>query len=307
MTSRKRRLKDKRKRRVTTGEIIGFSILGLFILFVIYLMIPPQLFYSPTHTDEMTIFTSETSSSLIQKSPMRAAIIDQLAMHWPNQRFISSAETILKNADFTVDVYDPEKVTVDLYGSLAIYEYDLLIFRVHAGVNEQMEGHPVGLFTTESYSELKYSWEQLNDVVGSAQAFNQSEVVFAVTPKFIRDKSVMDYNGAVIILMGCFGVYSSELPQAFIDRGASIVIGWDGLVSLEYTDKATLTLLENMLLEEMSIEKAVKETMRREGPDPYNDSILLYYPPERSILKVSDIFMNQRVVLEVKNPKASYS
>jgi hypothetical protein len=116
----------------------------------------------------------------------------------------------------------------------------------------------------------------------------------------------MDYNGAVIILMGCFGVYSSELPQAFIDRGASVVIGWDGLVSLEYTDKITLTLLENMLLEEMSIEEAVKATMRREGPDPYNNSILLYYPPERNILKVSDIFMNQKVVLEVKN-QASYS
>ena len=74
MTDRKQRRKVKRKRRVTTGEIIGFSILGLFILFVIYLMIPPQLFYSPTHTDEMTTFTSETESSIIQKSPMRAAI-----------------------------------------------------------------------------------------------------------------------------------------------------------------------------------------------------------------------------------------
>lgn len=71
-------------------------------------------------------------------------------------------------------------------------------------------------------------------------------------------------------------------------------------------DKAILNLLDNMLLEEMSIEEAVKATMKREGPDPYNNSILLYYPLERSVLKVSDIFMNQKVVFDIQN-QASYS
>jgi hypothetical protein len=78
---------------------------------------------------------------------------------------------------------------MNLYASLSAHGYRLVVFRVHAGVNEEMKGHPVGLFTAEPYSQLKYPQEQLSDLVGSAQAFNRTEIVFAVTPKFIREKS----------------------------------------------------------------------------------------------------------------------
>ena len=99
------------------------------------------------------------------------------------------------------------------------------------------------------------------------QAFNGSEVVFAVTPKLIRERSIMDYDGTVVVLMGCFGLHSLDLPKAFVGRGASVVIDWNGLVDIKEADKATLTLLRMMLLEKMSVDESVKVTMSDVGSD----------------------------------------
>ncbi|MEM2897562.1 MAG: hypothetical protein QXG01_08370, partial [Candidatus Bathyarchaeia archaeon] len=89
------------------------------------------------------------------------------------------------------------------------------------------------------------------------------------------------YPGTIIILTGCFGLYSEALPKAFIDRGASIVLGWGGLVSADYTDEATLRLLKVILLDKLSVEESVKAVMREIGPDPDSGSLLGYYPLDR--------------------------
>ncbi|MEM2680490.1 MAG: hypothetical protein QW693_04275, partial [Candidatus Bathyarchaeia archaeon] len=82
----------------------------------------------------------------------------------------------------------------------------------------------------------------------------------------------------------CFGLYSKALPQTFIDRGASVVLGWNGLVTVSYVDEATLHLLKALCLEKLSIKEAVEAVMREIGPDPENHSILSYYPLEKSEL-----------------------
>jgi hypothetical protein len=262
-----------RKRKVKVEDVAGFLLLALFLILVIYIAVP-----SPPETSQSITYTSILISSTTEhKSILKVAIVDQLSAFSSGSYFVGRAESILEQAGFSVDIYGPERVTVNLYGSLAGHGYRLILFRVHAGVNEEMEGLPVGLFTTESYSQLKYPQEQLKDLVGSAQAFNRTEVVFAVTPKFIREKSIVDYDGAVIILMGCFGLYSPDLPQAFIDRGASVVLGWDGLVDLEHTDEATLVLLRKMFLERMTVDESVTATLNEVGHDS-SGSTLGYYP-----------------------------
>jgi len=265
-----------RKRKAKPGEIVGFLTLALFMILIIYIAVPfePRSFQSTTNTSILT------PSSTGHKPLSKVAIVDQLSAYSPDSGFMQKAENVLEQADFSVDIFDPEDVTVNLYASLAGRGYKLIVFRVHAGVNEEVKGHPVGLFTTESYTQFKYQQEQLNDLVGSAQAFNRTETVFAVTPKFIREKSIVDYDDAIVILMGCFGLYSPDLPQAFMDRGATMIIGWDGLVDLEHTDKATLTLLRLMLLQKMNVEQAVASTMNDIGADS-SGSVLGYLPLER--------------------------
>ena len=265
-----------RKRKAKPGEIVGFLTLALFMILIIYIAVPfePRSFQSTTNTSILT------PSSTGHKPLSKVAIVDQLSAYSPDSSFMQKAENVLEQADFSVDIFDPEDVTVNLYASLAGRGYRLIVFRVHAGVNEEVKGHPVGLFTTESYTQFKYQQEQLNDLVGSAQAFNRTETVFAVTPKFIREKSIVDYDDAIVILMGCFGLYSPDLPQAFMDRGVTMIIGWNGLVDLEHTDKATLTLLRLMLLQKMNVEQAVASTMNDVGADS-SGSVLGYLPLER--------------------------
>jgi len=293
-----RREKLKGKRRVRTGELAGFVVLTVFIVLVAYLMISPPTFHSGNQPE---VNTSTSQSTTANKPTLKAALVDQLSTHSPSREFIDTAEDMMFRSGFDVDIYGPNEVTVGLYGSLATHGYKLIVFRVHAGVevrswDPEIKGKPVGLFTTETYSELKYPQEQLYDLVTPAQAFNDSEVVFAVNPEFIRQRSA-DYGGAVIVLTGCFGLFSQDLPQAFISRGASVVIGWDGLVDVKHTDQATLTLLRMMLVERMSIGESVSATMKEVGPDPVEGSVLSYYPPQKGSLTFSDLLLNKSLIV----------
>ena len=298
MKGKKGRDRDKSRRRFKTGELAGLLVLTVFIIFVTYLMVSPPT----SHTgNQLETGTSTSQSTTASTLTLKAALVDQLSVHSPNPELIGTAKEMMLSAGFDVDIYNPEEVTLSLYGSLAKHGYKLVVFRVHAGVevrswDPEIKGKPVGLFTTETYSELKYPQEQMYDLVSPAQAFNDSEVVFAVNPEFIRQRSE-DYGGAVIVLTGCFGLFSQDLPQAFISRGASVVIGWDGLVDVKHTDQATLTLLKMMLSERMSIEESVEAVMKELGPDPVEGSVLSYYPQHKGSLTFSELFSNQSLMV----------
>jgi len=297
LKARGRKGRDKGRRRAKTGELAGFLVLMVFMVLVAYLMVSPPTSHSG---NQLETSTSTSQSTTVNKPTLKAALVDQLSAHSPSREFIDTAEDMMFRSGFDVDIYNPKEVTVNLYGSLAKYGYKLIVFRVHAGVevrswDPEIKGKPVGLFTTETYSELKYPQEQLYDLVTPAQAFNESEVVFAVNPEFIEQRSA-DYGGTVIILTGCFGLFSRDLPQAFISRGASVVIGWDGLVDVKHTDQATLTLLRMMIMEGMSVEQSVRATMKELGPDPVEGSVLGYYPPYKGSLTFSELFSNKSLM-----------
>ena len=245
---------------------------------ILYLAFAPQpnlMEHIVTSSSGTIVFKSESTEAFLGK----AAIVDQLGLRNLNPAFINEAKLILGRGGFQVDVYPPEMVTVNLYKTISTKGYRLIVFRVHMGVNEEANDKPVGLFTTEPYSQFNYQVEQLKDWVASAKAYGTNEVLFAVSPKFIKEATILDYPGTIIILSGCFGLYSKALPQAFLDRGASAILGWNGLVDVNYVDEATLSLLKALCLKKLSIKEAVKAVMHEIGPDPTHKSKLSYYPP----------------------------
>jgi hypothetical protein len=144
------------------------------MVFVVYLIIPPQI-TRPEQPLQMPKPQSSLSVSITpRKSLSKIAIVDQLSVHFPNSEFIRMTEDIMRRAGFTTDVYGPDKVTVELFRSLAAGDYRLIVFRVHSGVNEMIGGRPVALFTAEPYSVSTHAREQANGLLGFAQTFSGS-------------------------------------------------------------------------------------------------------------------------------------
>ncbi len=68
--------------------------------------------------------------------PLRAAIVDQLDLTFPNQLFREEATRTLEAAGYEVEYIPGEQVTVDYYRELPTHGYDLIVLRIHAARNE---------------------------------------------------------------------------------------------------------------------------------------------------------------------------
>jgi hypothetical protein len=211
----------------------------------------------------------------------RSAVLDGLSSDYPDPQLISSLVHVLESAGFSVDVYDGSEITVDLYRVLATKGYQFVLFRVHSAFQDGQ----AWLFTSEVYSKEKlltrYGAELFSNQIAPARTFLGGEMVLAVGPEFIRRSSLGNWMGAVIVLAGCYGTAGGNLPQAFVERGASAVIGWNGLVSANHADRASLTLMRLLLKEKMTVGDAVEETMLQVGEDPGFHTSLTSYPADR--------------------------
>lgn len=87
--------------------------------------------------------------------------------------------------------------------------------------------------------------------------------------------------------MGCDGMRSHDLAKAFLDAGASAYVSWDGPVSLEHTDEATLAMLKGLLTEDMCLRDAVGYSMELVGPDPSYSSLLCFFPEEGGAFRIN--------------------
>ena len=205
----------------------------------------------------------------------RAVIIDQLSLTQPNPDFISEARGTLAAAGYTVEYISGEDVTVDVYRSLPDRAYDLVILRVHAGITTEVNAATgertgteyVSLFTGEPYDEGKYSDEQLNRL-GSARYNENSDPLFGIGPAFVDDSMEGDFDGALIVMMGCDGLRSQRTAEAFLNRGASAFVSWTKPISASHTDRATEALLRRLLIDDLPVEDAVAQTAAEVGPDP---------------------------------------
>ncbi|HIC94056.1 MAG TPA: hypothetical protein EYP09_07390 [Anaerolineae bacterium] len=238
----------------------------------------------------LPIFAVSTPKPTPVPSPTRppakkAAIVDQIAVSRPSPEFISTASAYLRNAGFEVDVYQGQDITVEFYRTLPAKGYKWIVLRTHS-TNEvaetELPGNPVYLFTGEHHSKDRYIREQLSlQIIRSKLLYEDSPWFFAIGPEFIRRSMVGRFDDTLIIISGCQSLNTLDLAKAFVERGASAVVGWDDWVDLAHNDRATLYLLFALSVERLTIKEAVEETMAQVGPDPTYESVLTYYPPER--------------------------
>ena len=216
-------------------------------------------------------------SGLIGGGPSgsRAAIVDQLSLSQPNPDFAASATDILEQADYAVDYFPGEEVTVGFYRNLPTHSYDLIILRVHSGIAEETDvttgettqREYVSLFTGEPYRRDKYPDEPTGRL-GKATYYEGAPPLFGIGPEFITHSMRGSFDKTLIVMMGCDGLRSQRTAQAFLDRGASAFVSWTRRVSASHTDAATLRLLEKVLVEELPVGDAVAQTAAEVGPDP---------------------------------------
>lgn len=216
----------------------------------------------------------------------KAAIIDQLYTLEPNQAFINQTTAILDSSGFQVDVHNGEKLTVEFFQKLPTMGYKLIIFRSHSGlqtgsVHQDSKETPIRrtyLFTNQTYSENSQIFEQLSDRLAKVRIDDKHPWFFGITADFVRRSMRGNFDHTVIIMMGCSTLYLEDLAKAFVERGASAYTGWDLSVGLDYVDHATLTLLERLFSNKLSLETAVRETMQQKSVDPNWGAKLKYYP-----------------------------
>jgi hypothetical protein len=212
---------------------------------------------------------------------LRAGIVDQLSLTAPNLEFREEVTGLLENEGFVVDYIPGEDVTVDLYRSLPQRDYDLLILRVHSTA-EVSRGEEdvtaVSLFTGQPYRSDLYRDEQLEGRIGFAQYTEESEKLFGITSRFVRESMQGQFDDTLVLMMGCQGFINAEGAEAFAARGARAFIGWDGLVSANHTDEATQTLLRYLIVQDQEPADAIARTMAEVGPDPDYQSQLVSRP-----------------------------
>lgn len=262
----------RRKRTVWTRYLLwlGCSAAILSLLFPLFNTITsPPARLSPTPTSAPT------------PEARKAAIVDQIALAYPNPEFVARALTYLKDAGFDVDVYEGKDVTVEFYRTLPTRDYKLIVIRTHStNFLDEKPGGPVFLFTSEPYEKSRYVREQLTNQIGSARVLydDNAPLYFAIISGFVRQSMVGRFDDTLIIIGGCQSLGSLGLASALVERGASAVVGWDEWVDLPHNDNAILHLLHALTVEKLTVKQAIEKTMSEIGPDPIYKSILTYFP-----------------------------
>jgi hypothetical protein len=252
------------RRRSKKGGKNGPKILGLICLITL-VIISLYIFLRP-HT-------------LLESSEKRAAIIDGLSATLENKTFWWTAQNMLKQAGYATYYFEGGSDTVDFYRSLPTNDFEIIVLRVHSAVN--LENGDLAIFTNEEWSDAKASTLFLNDILNGRLAQvrveENSTSYFGITPNFIKAMNGK-FENTTVIMMGCDGLITQSMAEAFIQKGAKSYIGWDGFVTPRYVDAATIMLLQHLVLEKQTISEAVARTIQEEGNDPDYGGTLHHYP-----------------------------
>jgi len=217
-------------------------------------------------TSEIVI-QDETTSKI-----RKAVIIDQLDKDITNLHYQNKTMSYLMDAGYEVDFYTTDDITVDFYKHLPSKNYEFIVIRSHSlaifGKNPSE-----WLFTGEKYSNEVHIGETLSGqlspgvpfMVTTDQKITYSQALkerhFMIGSKFIDESMVGQFPGSVIILGGCETMPHEFLAESLVKRGASSVIGWNELVGSNYNDKAIISLLEEILVNGLKIDKAINLVM----------------------------------------------
>ena len=220
-------------------------------------------------------------------SQLRAVIIDQLHDDIPNFELQANATRMLEDAGYEVDLYTTKDITVDFYKNLPSMNYHFILIRSHGGEDPSYE-YPTHLFTGEKFNKEKYTGEQIYRQVGYGipvygeefEELKESDqdvfdnAYFTVGAKMVKDGMIGNFPDSIILVGGCESARSHDLMWSLVDRGASHVLGWGGSVRAVDNDKATILLLEEILVNKITLYDATEKINNELVPDSKYHSIL---------------------------------
>jgi len=222
---------------------------------------------------------------------LRGGVVIVDSFYSSSPSFTDQTEHFLVSGGMPVDVYKDENVTVELYRKLPAYGYSLIILRVHTGISgEGNTATSTGLFTTEAYGPYAYFTEQMTKQIclGIIDTNDPApKRYFAVTSLFVAMSMEGNFNGSVVVLSSCLGMWMNDLAEAFFQKGARAFISWDEKVNLAHTDEACMLLLKALIQQRMTISEAVGKVMTEVGPDQTYGSKLRYYPENASSVRLA--------------------
>jgi len=211
---------------------------------------------------------------------LKAAIVDQLSIEqdFANTTFVDSVTSILTSAGYNVETFSGQEVDVRFYESLSSRGFGVVVLRAHSAVRQGSEY--VDLFTSERYVEGKYA--ELGDQISKATFFfSPKTTYFAVGPTFVSQSMKGNFADTVIILMGCSSLNYTTMAETFVGKGASVVVGWTGLVLPSETDYHISLLLQYLFDQsrQYTIKEAVDKINQQLGLRPtLYGSLLRYFP-----------------------------
>jgi hypothetical protein len=219
----------------------------------------------------------------------RAVIVDQLALTDPNPGFVEGAAHQLQAAGYRVDYVPADRVTVNFYRDLPKRGYDFIVLRTHTSdyrteltkaAEHDTPQRSIGLFTNERYSRTTHLDDQYAKrlMIDSYADRPIKDTYFGITPEFITESTHGRFDGATVVLMGCSGLETNDLAQAFLGKGAKEFVSWDRPVTAEHTDAATSALLTNLFAGGLELREAVAKTMGTVGSDPAFGAKLAVFP-----------------------------
>ena len=220
----------------------------------------------------------------------KAIIIDQLSHDYPNEEFDQNATKFLKDAGYDqVDLVLYDDITVDFYKKLPSMNYKFIVARTHALAIKETGKTSVWMFTGENYTESKYIQEQLYGqvsrgvpfLVSSAEAQGFAEAsqkrLFILGNKFVDEEMEGKFPGSTIVLGGCDTMSYPHMARSLVERGASSIIGWHGLIGVGDNDEAMLMVLEEILVNEKDPDDAVDFVMKSFEGISHQSSTLRHY------------------------------
>jgi len=229
-------------------------------------------------------------SNLVENPIKKAAIIDQLHDELPNEDWQKKAKELLDSGGYEqIDLFTTKDITVDFYRELPSKNYQFIVARTHSLAIKEQDRQSVWMFTGEKYTEDKYIKEQLAGQVSrgvpflsSAAAKDREEAakqrLFIIGSKFVDEEMTGRFPGTTLILGGCDTLSYPFMAKSLVNRGASAVIGWYGLVSLFDNDRVTLKVLEEILINGQDPDDAVDFVMKYyDNAMQYRHSILKQY------------------------------
>ncbi len=219
----------------------------------------------------------------------RAAIIDQPHNDKPNLEYQKNVTAYLTSAGYDIDLYTTDDITVDFYKKLPSMNYEFIVIRSHSLGDGTVE-ESASLFTGEKYRKDRYMNEQYSGQVGKGLPYRPAEVerlggwevlrdetYFVVGSKLVDELMVGAFPNSIIILGGCETTEGTILADSLLQRGASEVIGWNGLVSSRDNDKVIMKLLEETLVNDAEIQDALQSVMQEYDEKLALPATLKYY------------------------------